>query len=162
MEYRHPLYRLAREHARAMGDRLARAAMRDLKRYTEGLGSGEDSGLKNVWEEICVQVQGEESFFWDAYEEMALGHLRSRIERLRETSRKLLWVPSDDALEWLAEAEDPDADAKEFRDIPLPDIDQLARYVFVEHLRPLAMEFTNGRIRRFFEDGSEGDFSGSW
>jgi hypothetical protein len=31
------------------------------------LQSGEDSGLKNVWEEYCVQVQDEESFLWEAY-----------------------------------------------------------------------------------------------
>lgn len=30
--------------------------------------AGEDSGLQNVWEEICVQVQDDYSFHWDAYE----------------------------------------------------------------------------------------------
>lgn len=29
--------------------------------------SGDDSGLKNTWEEICSQVQGEQSFHWDVY-----------------------------------------------------------------------------------------------
>lgn len=30
--------------------------------------SGDDSGLKNVWEEICVQLQGDESIYWGVYE----------------------------------------------------------------------------------------------
>lgn len=30
--------------------------------------SGSDSPLKNVWEEICVQVQTEYSYHWSAYE----------------------------------------------------------------------------------------------
>ncbi|MEZ4799165.1 MAG: hypothetical protein R2809_05155 [Flavobacteriales bacterium] len=30
--------------------------------------SGEDSGLRNVWEEICVQVQGENSYFIQQYD----------------------------------------------------------------------------------------------
>jgi hypothetical protein len=30
--------------------------------------SGTDSGLKNTWDEICVQIQGEYSFHWDTYE----------------------------------------------------------------------------------------------
>lgn len=29
--------------------------------------SGDDSDLKNIWEEICCQVQGEESSDWDVY-----------------------------------------------------------------------------------------------
>ena len=29
--------------------------------------SGDDSGLENTWEEVCSQVQGEESFHWDVY-----------------------------------------------------------------------------------------------
>jgi hypothetical protein len=32
------------------------------------LMSGEDSGLQNVWEEICVQKQVDYSMYWDAYE----------------------------------------------------------------------------------------------
>lgn len=36
-------------------------------RDKELLTSGNDSGLKNVWEEVCVQVQGEQSYYWDAY-----------------------------------------------------------------------------------------------
>jgi hypothetical protein len=31
--------------------------------------SGEDSGLKNVWEEICVQAQCEYSLYWETYED---------------------------------------------------------------------------------------------
>jgi hypothetical protein len=31
--------------------------------------SGDDSGLANVWDEICIQVQYEHSFYWSAYEE---------------------------------------------------------------------------------------------
>jgi len=33
---------------------------------------GDDSPLKNVWEEFCAQVQGEHSFYWDAYEAIGL------------------------------------------------------------------------------------------
>ncbi len=30
--------------------------------------SGDDTDLVSVWEEICIQVQGQESFDWDAYD----------------------------------------------------------------------------------------------
>ncbi len=35
----------------------------------DNLLSPDDHGLKNVWDEICVQKQGEESVFWNAYDE---------------------------------------------------------------------------------------------
>lgn len=28
---------------------------------------GEDSGFETTWDEICVQVQGEQTEYWDAY-----------------------------------------------------------------------------------------------
>jgi hypothetical protein len=39
-----------------------------LRELVDGLQSGVDSGLTNTWEEICVQVQGEQSVLWDAYD----------------------------------------------------------------------------------------------
>jgi len=49
---------------------IAEAVIKYLMELKEDvLLSGDDSGLKTLWEEICVQVQGEESFFWNSYEE---------------------------------------------------------------------------------------------
>ena len=42
---------------------VARKAISDLHKFDDTL-SGDDSGLKNVWDEICVQVQGEQSSHW--------------------------------------------------------------------------------------------------
>ncbi len=43
--------------------------------------SGQDTPLKNVWDEICVQVQGEESFFfkaiWEQQESMSYMRLKN-------------------------------------------------------------------------------------
>ena len=40
---------------------LTRRVIAVLQGMTDHLNSGEDSRLKSVWDEICVQVQGEES-----------------------------------------------------------------------------------------------------
>ena len=34
----------------------------------EFCSSGDDSGLTNIWEEICVQIQSEYSFQWQSYD----------------------------------------------------------------------------------------------
>lgn len=41
--------------------------------------SGNDSGLKSVWEEICVHIQGEESMYWDAYENTIENHISAEL-----------------------------------------------------------------------------------
>jgi hypothetical protein len=43
-----------------------------LRKMTDGLQSGDDSGLKTIWDELCVQAQVEYSVMWDAYEETML------------------------------------------------------------------------------------------
>lgn len=46
------------------------------------LQSGEDTILKNTWEEICVQVQGEESIYWDIYEETIYNFIKEELEKM--------------------------------------------------------------------------------
>ncbi|MBI2320562.1 MAG: hypothetical protein HYU88_00290 [Chloroflexi bacterium] len=48
--------------------RIARRTVVALQRMKDGLQSGEDSGLRNLWDEICVQMQGQQSVFWDLYD----------------------------------------------------------------------------------------------
>ena len=38
--------------------RVSRKVIRNLQRLTEGMQSGDDSVLANVWDEVCVQVRG--------------------------------------------------------------------------------------------------------
>ncbi len=53
-------------------DVIAKKVVRDLKTLKDKdfLLSGDDSGLENVWDEICVQMQGEQSFHWSIYEDL--------------------------------------------------------------------------------------------
>jgi len=55
---------LIRDYAKAAGEKVCEQVITELEKITTTL-SGDDSPLENPWEEICVQVQGEESFFWD-------------------------------------------------------------------------------------------------
>lgn len=57
--------------------------------------SGDDSGLKNVWEEWKAQVQEEHSVFYESYEETIRSLCYQFIESLPEEERALLWHYSE-------------------------------------------------------------------
>jgi len=60
---------VVRELAEQICRRLTRRMIATLQKMNNGLLSGDDSGLKNAWDEICAQLQFEESFSWDVYDE---------------------------------------------------------------------------------------------
>lgn len=55
----------------------------DLESDNRSRMSG-DSGLRNVWEEVCVQMQGERSYHWSLYEQhiysLGLGYIETWSE----------------------------------------------------------------------------------
>ena len=66
----------------------------------DAMQSGDDSPLKNVWEEWIVQQQGEHSVFYDLYEETFLIICRGVAEKLTSEDREMLWWTTDGALDW--------------------------------------------------------------
>jgi len=46
---------------------IADSVISILKSMTEGMQSGDETPLANIWEEICVQVQGETSSTWEMF-----------------------------------------------------------------------------------------------
>ena len=52
--------------AREISHRVAQKTVSQLQDIATTL-SGDGSGLANIWQEICAQVQGEESSVWSVY-----------------------------------------------------------------------------------------------
>ena len=59
---------LIREYGKAAATLVCERTITKLEEIKDTL-SGDDSPLENAWEEICCQVQGEESIFWDTYQD---------------------------------------------------------------------------------------------
>jgi len=54
--------------------------------------SGDDSLLRNVWDEVCVQVQGQESALWeDAYVPTIRAVITQRLEKERIATKQAIW-----------------------------------------------------------------------
>jgi hypothetical protein len=121
-----------------------------LQERTDCRLSGDDSNLQNVWAEICVQMQGEESVAWDAYVGMIDASLLSAVDALKPVERQSLWLETEGGLEWQDENEDDD-DGERAKDRTAPvDVDEIVNYL-KELLLAEAADFENDNIRRFLD-----------
>jgi hypothetical protein len=89
--------------------RYVERVIKDIKRLPkECKQSGDDSPLRNVWEEWVVQVRGQEFIFYEAYEETIRAICRGVAEALPREEQGLLWLWTDEYYDWLIVAEDDD------------------------------------------------------
>lgn len=151
---------LIRQYAQAAAERIRDEAINQLTDLRIPL-SGDDSGIENAWEEICVQVQsGEESFFWDAYVDAMRDAILSTLTRTPEQDSVALWLQTDEGWDWhwdLAWDEEnlPRSERATLQPVPIPiSTEEIARYIEREFLLPAAERFTNLNIECYLEDGN--------
>lgn len=138
------------ELAEHICERITRSIIATLQRMNNGLLSGDDSGLENTWDEICVQVQCEASFSWDAYDETVRGLVRADVEKLLPHERDAIWLQTPAADNWDCEDES--------RRAPYPVVgDDIVEYLITEHVYREAGNWSNRRIRKYLNPGSLGD-----
>lgn len=140
---------LSRQELAELKSGLVDQAVASLKSLGgDSLMSGEDSGLINVWEEICVQVRGEESVFWDAYQTVIDDFLRAELEKLSPEERRALWLMTDPGMDW-------EADSEEGQSPPVwdGDIIELVRGELLSH----AADDDSPRVERFLYGLDEED-----
>lgn len=105
-------------------DKITAAIIDQLKTLTDEnfLLSGEDSGLKNTWEEICVQAQGQTSIYWEIYVETINNFIVDEFNKQPHAVQILVsYIGSIDSEYAYGEDEDPycifhDAAIKEIMD----------------------------------------------
>jgi len=127
---------VARDAARRAADRVARR----LSKLPGGL-SGDDSGLRSAWQEFCVQVQGEESYFWDAYVETVKQTIAGTLVPVRHLDMVAMWLETPEGWDWLAENEDGAA-------LPFVNEADVVEWVYDE-VRRLAESSRHPRTVRF-------------
>jgi hypothetical protein len=128
--------------------RITREVIAELESMKETL-SGDDSELESIWEEICVQVQHQESIFWETYDETVWGTVRGRVEDLPKYEREAIWLQTDVGFDWrFEETEDREAYPVSNDDI----VNYLVRKLYSE-----AADWSNSRIDAYFARTSEKD-----
>jgi len=130
--------------------------VRSLRKMTEGMQSGDDTPLKNIWDEVCVQRQDEYSVMWDAYEETILAFIEQEVRKLDELVIGAIWLQTEEGDDWADEIQDriDDGEIEEYKqeavDYNLDDVD---KYILVEYVLKLASEWTNKRIEKYIDKG---------
>ncbi len=135
---------LIREYAVAAVEQCTKAAIKYLVSSKHML-SGDDSGLNNTWEEICVQVQGEKSYFWAGYESLIQDAVAGALLSLEARDRQAIWLQTDGGWDWHWEVENGDNGDDQL--IPAND-EEIVAYI-ADRVRQAALDFTNDRICRF-------------
>jgi hypothetical protein len=135
---------IIRALAEQVCQRLTRKIIATLQGLNNELLSGEDSPLKNTWDEICVQVQFEASFSWEAYDETVRGLANAEVEELLRHEREAVWLQTSEADRWDSE--------NEFRREPYPVVnDDVVEYLMTEYIYCQAANWSNRRIREYLD-----------
>lgn len=115
-----------------------------LKDMTDTM-SGDDSGLETTWEEICVQVQYQQSNYWETYEETIRGLVGQFLAKLENHELAAIWIVLD---------------PESMRDSPggefFLDAEEIIDDLFKDVIRE-AGEYSNSRIRQYLEEDENCD-----
>jgi hypothetical protein len=134
---------IVRDLAEKVCQRLTRKAIMDLQKM-DALLSGDDSGLQNTWDEICVQVLYEQSFSWDAYDDTVHLLLDTYMEELAVYEREAIWLQTPEGEDWDCE------DRSEREPYPVFDCD-IVRYLKEGFVYAEAGRWSNPRIRAYIK-----------
>ena len=122
-----------------LAKRITRKVIRSLQSIKSTL-SGEDSGLTNTWDEICAQVQGEESFYWNVYEEQVESEIRLRIAELPLKEKCLLWLYTENGEKYYEENSEAEMTYN---------IEDIVEHIKLYHILSEAADWSNKRIKDY-------------
>ena len=110
---------------------------------TNGMQSGDDSGLKDIWDEVCVQVQAQQSIFWNLYSDTIWEIVAREVEKLDILIKQAIWLQTSEA----AELDDED----DIDSIPYSDT-EITDHIMHQYVLNAAANWSNERIREYLNN----------
>ena len=131
--------------AHEIAEKITRKTIFALQRipYPDKL-SGDFSGLTTIWDEICVQVQVEESHCWDSYDLTVRTFVEYDVSQLKPFEKLALWFQTDEYDEWQYENQDDEKNPPVFES-------DIVNYLLAKYVYSEAMIWTNAKIRNYIE-----------
>lgn len=129
--------------AKEVIDRIIRSTIRQIMSHP--CFSGDDSILKNAWDDFCAQVQIQESFMWDEYVTFVEGSIYQSLQRIFSRDRAYVWLETSEGMDWMLETE-----SITDSEIPFND-DDIVSYIKNDHLMEKAGNWSNKRLRQYHE-----------
>ena len=133
-----------RAFAEEICQRLTRKMIASLQKMNDALHSGDGSGLENTWDEICVQVQYEQSILWNLYDSTVRQMVEAEVEKLSPQEREAIWLQTPEADGWEFDEE------SEHAHYPVC-YDDIVGYVVKERIYHEAGRWNNQRIREYLD-----------
>jgi hypothetical protein len=149
--------KLVKRNADESCERICQKVIKALQGMKEANLSGDDSGLENSWDEICVQVQGEESFSSDAYQDTALQFIHAEVKLIPSMDAQAIWLQTDNGFDWandVDESNNTDGDSaanKTDNTLPPANDDDIENYILKEFVLREAGNWSNSKIRKYLD-----------
>ena len=140
------IVRMVARHAAELVTRRTISCLRKMRVTLSGL----DSGLLTTWDEICVQAQDGESFFWSAYNDTMSAVVSGILSELSNYERQAIWLQTDASLDWSEEESGKDSPC------PVCD-DDIVKLIIDDYLYPAAESWSNARITAYIDRSSMRD-----
>ena len=130
--------------------------LQGVKRDSGMMQSPEGSGLINLWDEICVQIQREYSPYWGAYEDYIEVIIQESIRKLPREEKLMIWLTSESFSEWADSYDEDDNCDDAFSEYFPEGYDNAAiiRTIYGE-VTSRAEEYQNRRITTFLDRDCE-------
>lgn len=124
--------------------RVSKQVRLSLQRTKEGMQSGDDSGLNNVWEEMCVQVQEGPSPVWEAYVHTVHKLVAKELKSLQRFEMEAIWLQTASGSEWALDY------GEDMEGVPVIE-DEVINHVMEHFLYADAENWSNKRIRVYLD-----------
>lgn len=146
--------------AEDIAQRIVQKTVAELRKVKDTLSS-DDGPLQNAWEEICVQVQEEQSFFWEAYDGIAWSIISRLAHTLKHHELLAIWFQTDEGYDWKRKPVAAQESYERMNEIerkgchledqfPPVCLDEVERYIQLR-LFDRAENYSNKRIERFLK-----------
>lgn len=136
--------------AKQLCESAAKSVVIDLQEMTDLL-FGEESGLANSWEEICVQRQGDESELWGIYEDTVCVLIEAHLEDLSVSARQTIWLATDEGIDWRC-SDEPERGFE-----PPVCMSTVTKHIAGQYVYSRADQFSNDRITAFLSSRQLGE-----
>ena len=117
-----------------------------LQCMSDGMQSGDDTQLENLWDEICIQVQYRQSVFYDAYLETITTIISRALNGVNEHLKQAIWLQTDQGWDWGYDNKESEDDVP-----PFGGDDDIAEYILHKYVLREAADWSSDEIDGYLE-----------
>jgi len=127
-----------------ISEKISRKTISSLQKIKNTL-SGDDTGLKNAWDEICLQKQDEESIYWGKYDDIVQNLILVQIKGIKEHEKLAILLQTEGGFNL-----EDDNIKQEIKDNNTSFfIEDLARHISDNYVYEKASIYKNKRIKKY-------------